>query len=98
MKDLVGKGRPCFDSEGEEAAGTNFYQCRQQVMAVWAVGGQGTTYPEDIGYPLYNEGKDMYVLMEMHYDNAQFKKGTSYIITLIWTGARFKCTVHTVRL
>lgn len=33
------------------------------------------TYPNDVGVPLYEDVGDMYVMMEMHYDNSQFQKG-----------------------
>lgn len=86
MKQWVGKGRSCFEKSksGGEEEFEAFNQCRQQVLAGWAVGGQGTIYPENIGFPLYNDAKDMYVMMEMHYDNSQFKKGIycSYLLYL----------------
>lgn len=37
---------------------------------------QAYTYPENIGMPFSNDMQDMYVLIEMHYNNqAQFQKG-----------------------
>lgn len=43
VSQYVGYGAPCFgqDADDEEGGGAEgFSSCRQQVLAVWAVGGQ----------------------------------------------------------
>ncbi|CAG0896875.1 unnamed protein product [Darwinula stevensoni] len=47
-------------------------QCRS-VLVAWAVGGEGDTYPENVGYVLPARG--MYFMMEMHYDNPELVSG-----------------------
>ncbi|CAG0892497.1 unnamed protein product [Darwinula stevensoni] len=46
--------------------------CRS-VLIAWAVGGEGETYPENVGYVLPEGG--MFFMMEMHYDNPEGVSG-----------------------
>ncbi len=41
---------------------------------MWAVGGRAYVYPEGIAQPFFNheEDEDIYILVEMHYDNSAY--------------------------
>ncbi|KAK8380027.1 hypothetical protein O3P69_016584 [Scylla paramamosain] len=41
----------------------------------WAVGGEGEMFPEHVGFPIGEQGKATYFMMEMHYDNPNFREG-----------------------
>ena len=46
-----------------------FQKCLHSV-AVWAVGGSGIDFKEDVGYPINGDYRaDRYALMEVHFDN-----------------------------
>ncbi|CAG0897729.1 unnamed protein product [Darwinula stevensoni] len=49
-----------------------WYLCRSTLLA-WAVGGEGETYPENVGYVMPEGG--MFFMMEMHYDNPEMESG-----------------------
>lgn len=40
---------------------------------------QSYTYPDDVGFPIENPNGDMIIMIEMHYDNSQYKKGTYFL-------------------
>ncbi|CAG0896502.1 unnamed protein product [Darwinula stevensoni] len=46
--------------------------CRS-VLVAWAVGGEGETYPENVGYVIPEGG--IFFMMEMHYDNPEKVSG-----------------------
>ncbi|XP_062516134.1 DBH-like monooxygenase protein 1 homolog [Corticium candelabrum] len=49
--------------------------CRDtSVIAGWAVGGSGITFPSQVGLPLSGQTGAQYVMMETHYNNEQRKK------------------------
>ncbi|XP_037780094.1 DBH-like monooxygenase protein 1 isoform X2 [Penaeus monodon] len=49
--------------------------CRSPIVA-WAVGSDGQILPNHVGFPLLEEhGGATYFMMEMHYDNPNFRQG-----------------------
>ncbi|XP_078677954.1 DBH-like monooxygenase protein 1 [Branchiostoma floridae x Branchiostoma belcheri] len=57
-------------SGSQECASMPWGQCRA-VMAAWAVGGTGYTYPDHVGFSLGTADDPSYVVMQTHYDNPQ---------------------------
>lgn len=43
--------------------------CQDKVIIGWAVGGSGTFFPEEAGFPFGGPSDAKYVMMEVHYDN-----------------------------
>uniref|UniRef100_A0A914W9W3 DOMON domain-containing protein n=1 Tax=Plectus sambesii TaxID=2011161 RepID=A0A914W9W3_9BILA len=70
MSQYLGKPAACFDDT------LNFNPMKQcsDYLAVWAVGGEDFVYPSNMGAPFF-EDKQRFVLLEMHYDNADLTPG-----------------------
>lgn len=62
---------------------TGSYQCYDEInpyfvgcgkiLGGWAVGGSGTSFPVDSGFPVGGHSHPQYVMVEMHYDNPEIK-------------------------
>ncbi|XP_047468824.1 DBH-like monooxygenase protein 1 [Penaeus chinensis] len=70
-----------LDVEGAQCYGPNmpvsWYKCNAPLIA-WAVGSEGEMFPEHAGFPLGEEhGGATYLMMEIHYDNPQLRKGVA---------------------
>ncbi|XP_066249542.1 tyramine beta-hydroxylase isoform X1 [Euwallacea similis] len=50
-------------------------QLCKRVLAAWAMGAQPFTYPEEAALPLGGENFNPYVMLEIHYNNPELKKG-----------------------
>ncbi|XP_076044750.1 uncharacterized protein LOC143027356 [Oratosquilla oratoria] len=53
----------------------SWYMCNTPIIS-WAIGSQGEMYPDHVGYPLGEDNQGAtYFLLEIHYDNPDFKSG-----------------------
>ncbi|KAM3913327.1 putative DBH-like monooxygenase protein 2 [Leptodactylus fuscus] len=51
-----------------------FSQCMSATFG-WAVGGEQFDYPADAGFSIGTEGDPMYIRLEIHYSNFEYKEG-----------------------
>ncbi|XP_042889305.1 DBH-like monooxygenase protein 1 [Penaeus japonicus] len=68
-----------LEVEGQQCFSPNmplsWANCRSPIVA-WAVGSEGEMLPEHVGFPLHEEhGGATYFMMEMHYDNPNYRQG-----------------------
>ncbi|XP_047477058.1 DBH-like monooxygenase protein 1 [Penaeus chinensis] len=65
------EGQQCFTPNMP----LSWANCRSPIVA-WAVGSEGEIMPDHVGFPLREEhGGATYFMMEMHYDNPNFRQG-----------------------
>lgn len=62
------KGAQCYGSVMPE----DWNRCVSPVVT-WAMGSDGQFLPDHIGVPI--SGRDVYYMLEVHYDNPELKKG-----------------------
>jgi hypothetical protein len=70
VSNYTGHGQACYEEEGR-----GLLQCMTTVLTGWSKGGESIIYPEDIGLAFYSNSENSYLIMQVHYDNSQFKKG-----------------------
>ncbi|XP_072355246.1 DBH-like monooxygenase protein 1 homolog isoform X2 [Scyliorhinus torazame] len=63
-------GHECYNSNMPD----DFFNCESIILA-WAIGGKGFSYPADVGLSLGTSADPVYVMMEMHYDNSNYREG-----------------------
>uniref|UniRef100_A0A914UTA6 DOMON domain-containing protein n=1 Tax=Plectus sambesii TaxID=2011161 RepID=A0A914UTA6_9BILA len=71
MSEHLGKPAACFDDMG---VFNPMHKC-SSYRAIWAVGGEDFVYPSNMGAPFFEDPKQRFVLLEMHYDNPDLKPG-----------------------
>lgn len=78
-------GLPCYTAgtggdEGSARAGPggNLMDYCKTYQYAWAKGASALFLPEDVGFPLNEDGKSEYVLLEIHYDNPKKLEGIKY--------------------
>ncbi|XP_044179878.1 DBH-like monooxygenase protein 1 isoform X2 [Acropora millepora] len=63
---------PCFRPEVPPPA----FRCTEATtIAAWAIGGNGFSYPEHVGFPIGTPDSPKVVILEIHYDNPMSKQG-----------------------
>ncbi|XP_072265021.1 DBH-like monooxygenase protein 1 [Pyxicephalus adspersus] len=67
----------------------SFFTC-ETVLYAWAIGGEGFTYPPNVGLSIGMPEDPTYVLMEIHYDNPTHQEGL-----IDNSGLTFHYTPHT---
>ncbi|XP_048387110.2 DBH-like monooxygenase protein 1 homolog isoform X2 [Stegostoma tigrinum] len=63
-------GHECYNSNMPD----DFFNCESIILA-WAIGGKGFSYPPNVGLSLGTSTDPVYVMMEIHYDNANYQEG-----------------------
>jgi len=70
------KGAQCYG----QGMPDDWNKCVSPVVT-WAMGSDGQFLPDHIGVPI--EGREVYYMLEVHYDNPTMKKGTGNNINIM---------------
>ena len=54
-----------------------------RVIGAWAMGAEPLRYPEEAGFPIGGPDFNLYVRLEMHYNNPELKAGSFKIMALV---------------
>src|SRR5262249_42912705 len=71
MSKYLGNPGPCYEDMNNLSSKPECTDFR----AVWAVGGDDFVYPENMGAPFFEDPKQRFMLLEMHYDNPDLAPG-----------------------
>lgn len=79
------KGAQCYGNSMPE----DWNKCVSPVVT-WAMGSDGQFLPDHIGVPI--SGRDVYYMLEVHYDNPTLRKG-EHLLLLLSSVASFQLLV-----
>lgn len=81
MSHFVNTPGSCFRPNGRTLT-QMFERCSGKRLAIWAIGGEGHSLPSDVGYPMFETDEERYVMMQIHYENAQLESSKAILFDL----------------